>query len=62
MDFRFFDDLVSSAPEASQEFWSIKGKHSAKYYYSAKTIEKFLKNLYKILKISKIIQKCFYKI
>ena len=52
MNFRFFDDLVGSVPEASQEFRFREGIHSAKYY-SAKTIEKFLENLHKILKISK---------
>ena len=30
MNFRFFDDLVHSAPEASQEFRFREGKHSAK--------------------------------
>ena len=50
MNFRFFDDLVGSAPGASQE-----GKHLAKIY-SAKTIEIFLENLHKILKISKNFQ------
>ena len=38
MNFRFFDDLVGSAPGASQEFWSRESKHSAKHY-SAKTFE-----------------------
>ena len=42
MNFRFFDDLVGSAPGASQEFRFKEGKHSAKHY-SAKTIENFLK-------------------
>ena len=54
MNFRFFDDLVGSAPGASQEFRFREGNHSAKNY-SAKTIEKFLENLHKILKISKIL-------
>ena len=40
MNLGFFDDLVGSAPEASQEFQFNKGKHSAKNY-SAKTIENF---------------------
>ena len=59
MNFRFFDDLVDSAPGASQEFRFREGKHSAKTIknYSAKTIEKFLENLHKILKISKIFSK-----
>ena len=30
MNFRFFDDLVGSAPEASQEFRFGEGKHYAK--------------------------------
>ena len=51
MNFRFFDDLVGSAPGASQEFRFREGKHSAKNY-SAKTIEKISENLHKILKIS----------
>ena len=55
MNFRFFDDLVGSAPGASQEFRFRKGKHSAKHY-SAKTIEKNLENLHKILKIAKIFE------
>ena len=42
MNFRFFDDLVGSAPGASQKFRFRKGKHSAKNY-SVKTIENFLK-------------------
>ena len=42
MNFRFFDDLVGSAPGASQEFRFREGKHSAKNY-SAKTIENFWK-------------------
>ena len=42
MNFRFVDDLVGSAPEASQEFRSREGKHSTKHY-SAKTIEIFWK-------------------
>ena len=56
MNFRFFDDLVGSAPGtgASQEFRFREGKHSAKIY-SAKTIEKFSENLQKILKIFKTI-------
>ena len=58
MNFRIFDDLVGSAPGASQEFRFREGKHSAKNY-SAKTIEIFLENLHKILKIS---QKFFWKI
>ena len=40
MNFRLFDYLVGSVPEASQEFRFRKGKHSAKYY-SVKTIEIF---------------------
>ena len=51
MNLRFFDDLVGSAPGASQKFRFRERKHSAKNY-SAKTIEKILKNLHKILKIS----------
>ena len=58
MNFRIFDDLVGSAPGASQEFRFREGKHSAKNYL-AKTIEIFLENLHKILKIS---QKFFWKI
>ena len=30
MNFRFFDDLVSSAPKVSQKFRFKEGKHSAK--------------------------------
>ena len=57
MNFRFFDDLVNSAPGASQEFRFRERKHSAKYY-SAKTIEKFLENLHKIFqKLSKMFSK-----
>ena len=40
MNFRFFDDLVGSAPGASQEFLSGKENIQQKNY-SAKTIEKF---------------------
>ena len=58
MNFRVFDDLVGSAQGASQEFRFREGKHSAKTY-SAKTIENFLENLHKILKISKIFQNVF---
>ena len=57
MNFRFFDDLVGSAPGASREFRFREGKHSAKNY-SAKTIEKILENLHKI---SKIFQKILVK-
>ena len=46
MNFSFFDDLVASAPGASQEFRFREGKHSAKNY-SAKTIEIFFENLHK---------------
>ena len=46
MNFRFFDDLVGSAPGASQKFRFREGKHSAKNN-SAKTIENFLENLHK---------------
>ena len=60
MNFRFFNDLVGSAPGASQEFRFREGKHSANNY-SAKTIENFLENLHKILKISKIFQNCLVK-
>ena len=42
MNFRFFDDLVNSAPGMSQEFWFKEGKHSVKNY-SAKTIKNFWK-------------------
>ena len=60
MNFRFVDDLVGSAPKASQEFRFRKGKHSAKNY-SANTIEKFLENLFKNLKIfSKFIKILFF--
>ena len=45
MNFRFFDDLVGSAPGAFQEFRLREGKHSAKHY-SAKIIENFLENLH----------------
>ena len=51
---------MGSAPGASQEFRFREGKHSAKNY-SAKTIEKFLENLNKILKISKNFQKFLVK-
>ena len=47
MNFRFFYDLVGLSFGASQEFRLRKRKHSAKHY-SAKTIEKILKNLHKI--------------
>ena len=52
MNFKIFDDLLGSAPEASQEFRFREGKPSAKHN-SAKIIEKFLENLHKILKIFK---------
>ena len=45
MNFRFFDDLVGSAPGMSQEFWFRDRKHLAKNY-SAKTTENFLENLH----------------
>ena len=45
MNFRFFDDLIGSAPKASQEFRFKEEKHSAKNY-SAKTSENFLENLH----------------
>ena len=60
MNFRFFDDLMGSSPGASQEFRFREGKHSVKNY-SAKTIENFLENLHKILKISKIFQNFLVK-
>ena len=60
MNFRFFDYLVGSAPGASQEFRFRKGKHSAQNQ-SAKTIEKLLENLHKILKISKMFQNFIVK-
>ena len=56
MNFKFCDDLVGSAPGASQEFRFREGKHSAKNY-SAKAIERFLKNLHEILKIFKMFCK-----
>ena len=57
MNFRFFDDLVNSAPGESQEFRFRERKNSAKNY-SAKTIEKFLENLHKIFqKLSKMFSK-----
>ena len=40
MNFRFFDDLVGSAPRASQEFRFRERRHSAKNY-SAMTIAIF---------------------
>ena len=46
---------MGSAPGASQEFRFREGK------LSAKTIEIFLENLHKILKISKIFQKSLVK-
>ena len=55
MNFRFFDDLVGSAPGASQEFRFREGKHSAKKLLS-KDYWKFLENVHKILKVSKIFQ------
>ena len=55
MNFKFFDDLVGSAPGAPQEFRFREGKHSAKNY-SAKTIENFLENLHKILKFPKFFK------
>ena len=48
MNFRFFDDLVDSAPGTSQNFRFKKGQHSEKNY-SSKAIERFLKNLHEIL-------------
>ena len=45
MNFRFFKDLVGSAPGASQEFCFRKGKHSAKI-----TKQRLLKNFSKIFK------------
>ena len=39
MNFRFFDDLIGSAPGASQEFRFREGTHSTKNY-SAKPIKK----------------------
>ena len=59
MNFRFFDDLVGSAPGASQEFRFRDGKHSAKNY--SEDYWKFLENLHKILKISKIFLVKFKK-
>ena len=58
MNFRFFDDLVGSALDVPQEFRFRKGKHTAKNY-SAKTIEKVLKNSHKILKHFTNISKIF---
>ena len=50
MNFRFFDDLVGSAPGASQEFRFKEGKHSAKIYSA---------NSQRLLKIFlKIYMKC----
>ena len=43
MNFRFFDDLVGSAPEASQEFRDREGKHSEKIIQ-----QRLLKNFRKI--------------
>ena len=51
---------MGSASGASQEFQFREGKHSAENY-SAKTIEKFLENLHKILKIFKIFQNFLVK-
>ena len=59
MNFRFFDDLVGSAPGTSQEFRFREGKHSAKNY-SAKPIKRFFRKFIKFkkfLKISKIFRK-----
>ena len=60
MNFRFFDDLVGSAPEASQEFRFREGKHLAKTY-SAKTFKKyfgkFTLNFKNFQNISKIFNK-----
>ena len=44
MKFRFFDDLVGSAPGASQEIWFREGKHSAKKI----TQQRLLKHFWKI--------------
>ena len=52
MNLRFFDDLVGSAPGASQEFRFREGKHSAKNY-TAKTIENVLENQIKFFKFPK---------
>ena len=60
MNFRFFDDLVGSAPGASQYFRFREGKHSANNY-SAKTIEnnfgKFTYNFKNFENISKSFSK-----
>ena len=60
MNFRMFNDLVGSAPEASQEFQFMEEKHSAKDY-SAKTIEnfvgKFTQNLTNFHKISNFLSR-----
>ena len=61
MNFRYFDDLVGSAPGGSQEF-RFRAGNIQQNNYSAKTIEKLLENLHKILKLSKKFQKVFSKI
>ena len=37
MNFRFFNDIVGSAPGASQEFRFREGKHSVKQLLSKET-------------------------
>ena len=59
MNYRFFDNIVGSAPVASQKFQFKEGKHSAKNY-SEKTIEKFLESLHKILEIVQKLSKNVY--
>ena len=58
MNFRFFEDLVGSAPEAAQEFRFREIKHSAKNYSitQQRLLKIVLENLHKILKISKKFQ------
>ena len=53
MNFGFFDDLVGSAPGASQEFQFREEKHSANI--TQQRLENFLENLHKILKLSKTL-------
>ena len=56
MNFRFFEDLVGSAPGASQEFCFRKGKHSAKIT-KQRLLKKFSKIYIKFEKFSKNFQK-----
>ena len=55
MNFSTFDDLMGSAPGASQNFGSRKENIQQKITQQRK-LKTILQNLHKILKISKIFQ------